>query len=153
MIELHSDNGSEFINYDTLNWWKITKTLDLSRSRSRHKNDNCYAEQKNNAFVRNYVGYYRLDTEQALAALGRVYTALCPLLNCFIPNKKLISKTTIGSKTVKHYDRPKTPYQRLLEAPLLTGEEKARLIAFKQYSILLMEENYTSILPGLIMSI
>ncbi|GHV35026.1 integrase [Spirochaetia bacterium] len=132
MIELHSDNGSEFINYDTLNWWKITKTLDLSRSRSRHKNDNCYAEQKNNAFVRNYIGYYRLDTEKELAALGRVYAALCPLLNCFIPNKKLISKTSVGSKTVKNYDRPKTPYQRLLESTHLADEVKARLIAFKE---------------------
>jgi hypothetical protein len=132
MTELHGDNGSEFINHDTLNWWKITETLSLTRSRSRHKNDNCYAEQKNNAFVRNYIGYYRLDTEKELAAPGRIYHALCPLPNCFIPNKKLISKTTVGSKTVKKYDRPKTPFQRLLESPLLSEEEKAGLTAFKE---------------------
>jgi hypothetical protein len=46
-----------------------------------------YAEQKNNAFVRNYIGYYRYDTDKELAALAEVYRHLCPLLNFFIPNK------------------------------------------------------------------
>jgi hypothetical protein len=126
-IELHSDNGSEFINHDTVDWWKLLKNLYLTRSRSHHSNDNCFAEQRNNAFVRNYVGYYRYDTEEELAALTRVYESLCPLLNFFMPNKKLVSKTTAGSKTIKKYDQPKTPYQRLLESSSVTIAEKAQL--------------------------
>jgi hypothetical protein len=85
MIELHSDNGGEFINHDILNWREITETLCLTRSRPRHSNDNCFAEQKNNAFVRNYAGYARFDSEPELAALPEVYKYLCPLLNFFIP--------------------------------------------------------------------
>jgi hypothetical protein len=29
---------------------------------------------------------------------------------------KLIAKERIGSKTLKHYDSPKTPYQRIMES-------------------------------------
>ena len=128
MLEMHSDNGSEFINKDTIDWWKLVKTLSFTHSRSHHKNDNCYAEQKNNAFVRNYAGYYRFDTDAELAALGTLYHYLCPLINFFIPNKRLISKTVVGSKTVKKYDSPKTPYQRLLESSI-SDDDKAKLTA------------------------
>jgi hypothetical protein len=141
MRELHSDNGSEFINHDTVDWWRVTGTLALTRSRSHHSNDNCYAEQKNNAFVRNYVGYYRYDTDRELAALAEVYRYLCPLVNFFTPNKKLVSKTTVGSKTIKKYDSPKTPYQRLLEANT-TQQEKDTLTAMRQlYNPVELQQN------------
>jgi hypothetical protein len=119
ILELLSDGVSVFINHETIDWWKLTKNLLFTHSRSYHKNDNCYAEQKNNAFVRNYVGYWRYDTEKELAALNRVYEFLCPLVNFFIPNKKLLSKTREGSKIIKIYDKElKTPYRRLLESDL-----------------------------------
>jgi hypothetical protein len=141
MLELHSDNGSEFINRETLDWQKLVKTLAFTHSRSRHKNDNCYAEQKNNAFVRNYVGYYRFDTDAELAALQCVYQYLCPLINFFTPNKKLISKTSVGSKTVKKYDMPKTPYQRLLNSSI-SDDAKARLTAlFSLYNPVVLQHN------------
>ena len=151
LLELHSDNGSEFINHGTLDWWKITDTLQLSRSRPRLKNDNCFAEQKNNAFVRNYVGYCRFDTEGELSALGRVYESLCPLLNFFMPNKKLISKTAFGSKTVKKYDGPKTPYRRLMESPHLTAEVKAKLTAARGlYNPVSLQQNVNRAVSALL---
>jgi hypothetical protein len=127
LLELHSDNGSEFINRDTVNWHNTAKTLLITRSRPHHKNDNCFAEQKNGAAVRNYVGYARFDTDKELAALVRVYKSLSPLLNFFIPNKKLLRKTIHGSKTIKHYDLPKTPFQRLMESPNLSQDLKDKL--------------------------
>ena len=30
---------------------------------------------------------------------------------------KLLSKERVGSKTLKHHDPPKTPYQRIMESP------------------------------------
>jgi hypothetical protein len=129
IIEFHSDCGSEFINHDTIDWVQLVKTLGLSHSRSYHKNDNCFAEQKNNAFVRNYVGFLRYDTLKECDALNRVYEFLCPLVNYFIPNKKLLQKTKVGSKVVKVYDKElKTPYRRLMESSL-TDAEKERLTA------------------------
>jgi hypothetical protein len=127
LLELHSDNGSEFVNRNTVNWRDITKTLLLTRSRPRHKNDNCFAEQKNGAVVRNYVGFARFDTPEEYAALQRVYRSLCPLLNFFIPSKKLLSKTSRGSKTIKRYDRPTTPFLRLMDSAHLSQEAKERL--------------------------
>ena len=127
LLELHSDNGGEFINRDTVNWRDVAKTLLLTRSRPRRKNDNCFVEQKNGAVVRNYVGYARFDTPKEYAALTRVYKSLCPLLNFFIPTKKLLGKTSAGSKTVRLYDAPKTPFQRLTESAYLPDEVKVRL--------------------------
>jgi hypothetical protein len=151
MLEIHSDNGSEFINRQSINWWKLVKTLDLSRSRPRHKNDNCFAEQKNNACVRNYVGYSRFDTEEELAALATVYQSLCPLLNFFIPSKKLISKTSAGSKTIKKYDSPKTPYQRLLNSESLSAEFKLALSArFALYNPVVLQQNLNVAIAALL---
>jgi hypothetical protein len=32
---------------------------------------------------------------------------------------KLLSKERVGSKTLKHHDPPKTPYERTLESPFI----------------------------------
>ena len=145
VTEIHPDNGSEFINKDTVNLaktaWNLVNIL-LTRSRAHHSNDNCFAEQKNNAFVRNYVGLARYDTDREYDALGQVYEYLCPLLNFFVPNKKLLSKTTEGSKTVKTYDKElKTPYQRLMESNI-PQEQKDRLTATKAlYNPVQLQQN------------
>ena len=132
IIEFHSDCGSEFINKDTIDWWKVTETLLLTHSRSYHKNDNCYAEQKNNAFVRNVVGYWRYDTQAELDALNLVYHYLCPLVNFFCPNKKLLNKKRDGAKIIKTYATVlKTPYQRLME-PAVSQEVKNNLTAERE---------------------
>ncbi|MDR0706878.1 MAG: hypothetical protein LBF60_03245 [Treponema sp.] len=135
MIELHSDNGGnggEFINHDILNWREITETLCLTGGRPRHSNDNCYAEQKNNAFVKNYAGYARFDSEPELAALPEARKYLCPLLNFFIPHKKLLSKTHAGSKTVKVYDTPKTPRRRHRDAPRLYCAKRSNMVWWRR---------------------
>jgi hypothetical protein len=123
VLEFHSDNGSEFIN-DTTEIWCRNEHIAFTRSRSRKKNDNCFVEQKNRAVVREYVGYYRLEgyTEQEM--LADIYLPLIPLLNFFMPTQKLVSKTRIGSKEIKKYDEPKSPYQRLIESPLTPENTK-----------------------------
>jgi len=40
---------------------------------------------------------------------------------------KLLSKERIGSKTIKHHSSPKTPYQRILESPLICSSIKQTL--------------------------
>ncbi len=56
IIEFHSDNGSEYINYlvvELLNKLLIT----LTKSRARKSTDNALVEGKNNAIVRKWLGY------------------------------------------------------------------------------------------------
>jgi hypothetical protein len=47
--------------------------------------------------------------------------------NFFCPSVKLISKKRVASKTIKHYDSPKTPYQRIMESLYITDDVKHSL--------------------------
>ena len=40
---------------------------------------------------------------------------------------KLLSKERVGSKTLKHHDPPKTPYQRIVESPHISLDIKQLL--------------------------
>jgi hypothetical protein len=40
---------------------------------------------------------------------------------------KLEEKIRVGSKVKKRYDQPRTPYQRVLEAPLVEKEKKKKI--------------------------
>jgi len=47
--------------------------------------------------------------------------------NFFLPSVKLVEKKMVASKTIKRYDMPKTPYQRVLESPHVSASEKRYL--------------------------
>jgi transposase InsO family protein len=128
VLEFHSDNGSEFINNATERWCK-DNGIPFTRSRNHKKNDNCFVEQKNGAVVREYVGYDRLEGIEEQALLAAIYEPLAPLLNFFMPTQKLISKIRVGSKEVKKYDEPKSPFQRLMESSEVSPEIKDSLLA------------------------
>ena len=126
LLGIDSDNGSEFINRTLLSWCE-SNHITFTRTRPYKKNDNCFVEQKNLACVREYVGYQRFDTPAEHEALARVYRSLCPLLNYFLPSIKLIDKQRVGSRVRKVYDKPMSPYQRLLASPDLSDQVKAEL--------------------------
>jgi hypothetical protein len=128
VLEFHSDNGSEFINYATEAWCK-KENLPFTRSRDHRKNDNCFVEQKNGAVVREYVGHDRLEGLQEQALLAAIYRPLVPLLNYFMPTQKLKSKTRVGSKELKIRDEPKSPFLRLIESDQLLQDTKNSLLA------------------------
>jgi hypothetical protein len=50
-----------------------------------------------------------------------------PLLNFFMPTQKLKSKTRIGSKEIKVYNEPQSPFQRLIESNEVSHETKDSL--------------------------
>lgn len=126
LLGIDSDTGAEFINAHLIAYCK-REGITFTRGRPYRKNDNCYVEQKNWTAVRQYVGYMRHDTEQELVILGELYSYLCPYLNFFQPQAKLIAKERVGSKVMKKYDRPKTPYQRVMDSPLVDAKAKQRL--------------------------
>jgi hypothetical protein len=128
------DSGSEFMNYSVVSYVRSKhihyrkNKIDVFRSRPYRKNDNCYVEQKNLTHVRQFIGYDRIDSEKATRILNEVYRELwCPFLNFFMPTFKLIRKERIGSRIRKQYEKPKTPYQRVLECPEVSEEQKNRL--------------------------
>lgn len=93
--------------------------------------DNCFVEQKNYSVVRRAAGYCRYDTEEERNTLNELYGYLRLYTNFFQPVMKLIEKTRIGSKVLKKYDKPRTPYQRVLESFLVPEDRKNQLR--KQY--------------------
>lgn len=123
---LDSDNGSEFINAHLKRYCE-EYGITFTRSRPWRKNDSCYVEQKNWTAVRRYVGYFRYDTEEQLLLLNQLYEVLCPYLNFFQPQARLLEKVREGSRVKKRYDQPKTPYQRILEDPEVDEVIKRKL--------------------------
>lgn len=126
LLGLDSDNGAEFIN-DHLYRYCLSNKITFTRSRKYRKNDNCYVEQKNYSVVRKYVGYFRYDREEELQVLKELYRHLRLYINFFQPVMKQVSKVRIGSRVIKRYDIPKTPYQRVLEAPDVSHVIKEKL--------------------------
>jgi hypothetical protein len=125
---IDSDNGSEFINTALLKWCS-SHHIQFTRSRAYHKNDNCFVEQKNNSAVRNVIGYGRFSSPLERNALAAVYRSLCPLLNFFMPTRKLISKSRVGSRIKKVYDtHVLSPYQRLMACADISDEAKVKLV-------------------------
>jgi hypothetical protein len=126
LLGIDSDNGSEFIN-DQLYRYCDGEEITFTRGRAGKKNDNAYVEQKNWSVVRRAVGYYRYDTAEQLDLLNRLYAVMHHYVNFFIPVMKLKEKVRKGSKTKRVYDKPQTPYARVLACPDVTEEHKAEL--------------------------
>jgi len=128
LLGLDSDNGSEFINQHLYTYCQ-REGITFTRSRSYKKNDSCHVEQKNWSVVRRLVGYDRYSSRASLEALNRVYDLLRLYTNFFQPVMKLVRKTRHGAKVHKVYDMARTPYQRLLEANVLTEAKRQELAA------------------------
>ncbi len=126
LLGLDSDNGGEFINHNLADYCR-SEAITFTRSRPLHKNDGCYVEQKNWSVVRRETGYGRYDTEAERALLAAIYADLRLYVNFFLPSVKLIAKERIGAKVHKRYDRPTTPYARLLGLAALDKANAARL--------------------------
>jgi hypothetical protein len=130
------DNGSEFLNWHLLRHFHQRKRpVQFTRSRPYHKNDNAHVEEKNWSLIRNYLGYQRFDMPNIVVLLNDLYAnEWNDLFNFFHPSMKLIQKYRQGSKIIKKYSKPMTPYQRILQSEYIDPKTKARLQ--KYYKIL-----------------
>jgi len=126
ILGIDSDNGSEFINHHLLKFCEENK-ITFTKSRPYKKNDSCYVEQKNWSVVRKAVGYWRYETKQEVETINQIYRYLRLYTNFFQVQMKLIEKIRIGSKIRKKYDRPKTPYQRVMECENIDEKTKKKL--------------------------
>jgi hypothetical protein len=84
VLEIHPDNGSEFLNAHLVRFWKETvKGVAFSRSRPFYKNDNRFVEQKNSTLVRAYLGFARFDSVAQTKAINQLYDKLWLYYNFF----------------------------------------------------------------------
>jgi len=124
-----ADNGSEFLNHHLYRHFVNRKRpIQFTRSRAYKKDDNAHIEQKNWTHVRQWLGYTRFDNPEVVPFMNDLYKTEWRLYqNFFLPSVKLIEKKRVASKVIKRYDKPKTPYQRVLESKYVSGPKKDTL--------------------------
>jgi hypothetical protein len=131
ILSLQTDCGTEFLNYVVMKYVQNRpQPVVMTRSRPYHKNDNAHVEQKNFTHVRELFGYDRLSELGLVDLMNEIYRDYWnPLHNFFLPSMKLKEKERFGSRIRKRYDKPTTPYERVLAAPNLSDEKKQALRA------------------------
>jgi hypothetical protein len=126
LLGIHSDNGAEFINETILAFTDRNK-IQFTRGRPYKKNDNPHIEQKNYSVVRRNTGYLRLDKQEHADIVRSLYLDLNLYNNFFLPVMILKEKHRIGSKSIRKYDEPKSPFRRLLDRKDISKEIKINL--------------------------
>lgn len=111
IFEFHSDNGSEYINRYTV---EILNKLhiELTKSRSRHSNDNALVESKNGSIIRKLFGRNYIDKKFAdkLYEFDRKYFNI--YLNYHRPCAFAENKVDKNGKIRKHYNEWIVPYEK-----------------------------------------
>jgi hypothetical protein len=138
VLEVHPDNGSEFINYHLRRFWKeAADHIELSRSRAWQKNDNRFVEQKNDTLVRAYLGFDRLDTVEQTNLLNQLYDRMWLYYNFFQPVMRLKEKTVVPqpgrhARIKRRFDDARTPFDRLCATGVLDTECKMELESLRR---------------------
>jgi hypothetical protein len=122
LLAIDSDNGSEFINKYLIAYCKA-HNIGFTRSRPYKKDDNAHIEQKNFTHVRKIFGWVRFDHPKIIPAINELYAGELRLFqNFFQPNYKLKEKIHIGSRRLRRFEIPKTPFQRLKDSPVVSTQ-------------------------------
>ena len=135
--QIHSDNGSEFLNAHLLSFWsRLNPPIQLSRNRPWRKNDSRFVEQKNYTLVRAYFGYRRFDTVAQTHAINQLYELMGLYYNLFQPVMRLVEKTWVQDgprpRLKRRHDRPQTPCQRLCAAAILDEAQVQAILQLRQ---------------------
>ena len=118
ILGFHSDNGSEYVNWEVA---KLLKSLliEFTRSRANRTQDNALVEGKNGAIIRKHIGYGHIGAEHA-EAVQKFYTAhLNPYLNFHRPCGFATVSLDARGKRRRQYKREDyaTPYEKLKGLP------------------------------------
>lgn len=111
IYEFHSDNGSEYIN----RW--VAELLNkihvrLTKSRSRHSNDNALVESKNGSIIRKMFGRNYIDKKWATEINEFDKKCFNIYLNYHRPCAFATDKQDSKGKIRKVYDQWITPYEK-----------------------------------------
>lgn len=133
VLEVHSDNGSEFLNDHLYRFWQeAAGDPKLSRGRPYHKNDQRFVEQKNATLVRAYLGQQRLDSVAQTNALNQLYDQMWLYYHFFQPVMRLAEKTVVKevdqpTRLKRRFDQAQTPFDRLLATRVLAEQPEDAL--------------------------
>ena len=123
MAVFDSDCGSEFINHEVAAWLQA-RDIAQTRSRPYQKNDQAHVESKNHHVVRKHAFYWRYDTPEQVELLNRMWRLVSLRLNFFTPTKKATGYAVGADGRKKRlYDKPATPWQRVLASNILDSQQ------------------------------
>ena len=112
----HSDNGSEFINYNVAH---LLEKLLIAQTKSRayHSGDNGLVESKNGAIIRKHIGYGHIGAQhaEAMDQFHRQY--LNPYVNFHRPSAVPKVITEANGKRRRVYLRWATPFELFQQSP------------------------------------
>lgn len=114
ILGFHTDNGSEFVNYDVAGLLKRL-LIEFTKSRANRTQDNALVEGKNGAIIRKHMGYGHMGAEHA-EAVHKFHSAyLNPYLNFHRPCGFATVSLDARGKRRRQYKREDyaTPYERL----------------------------------------
>jgi len=118
ILGFHADNGSEYINRRVAELLEKLR-IELTKSRSRHCNDNALAESKNASVVRKILGYCHIPQKFAPQVNRFNQEYLVPYVNyhrpCFFPEITTDSKGR--QRKCYRYEHMTTPYEKLKSLP------------------------------------
>lgn len=117
------DNGSEFMNWGVIAWADRYE-IPVTRGRAYRR----HVEQRNGDWVRKHAFRYRYETLAELDLLNELWALVMARKNHLLPCLKAIDWThTASGRKKRVYDKPRTPYQRLLDANVLDDKTATRL--------------------------
>jgi hypothetical protein len=112
----HSDNGSEFINYNVARL--LDKLLiEQTKSRAYHSGDNGLVETKNGAIIRKHIGFGHIGAQHAAAMNQFHRDHLNPYANFHRPCAVPKVLTAANGKRRRVYLRWATPFEMFRELP------------------------------------
>lgn len=116
VVEFHSDNGSEYINYIVA---KLLNKLSIeqTKSRPRKSNDNALVEGKNGAVIRKHMGYTHIPRRHAKSINAFYGQHFNVYLNYHRPSGYATDKMDRRGKIRRVYDTYETPYERFRGLP------------------------------------
>jgi transposase InsO family protein len=114
ILGFHSDNGSEYVNYEVE---KLLRSLliEFTKSRANRTQDNALVEGKNGAVIRKHIGYGHIAAEHAETVHKFYTTHLNPYLNFHRPCGFATVSLDQRGKRRRHYPQENyaTPYEKL----------------------------------------
>ncbi|MEX2374740.1 MAG: integrase, partial [Dehalococcoidia bacterium] len=121
------DNGSEFMNWGVIAW-ADKHQVPVTRGRPYKHNDNAHVEQRNGDWVRKHAFRYRYETDNEMTLLNELWDLVMVRKNHLLPCVKATGWThTSNGRKKRVYDKPRTPYQRLIDTRALDATTHARL--------------------------
>lgn len=116
ILNFHSDNGSEYINYVVAELLKKL-LIEQTKSRSRRTNDNALVETKNGAIIRKHMGRNYIQKKNAENINKFLRENMDDYLNFHRPCGFATNYTDEKGKIKKKYDIYFPPYEKLTSLP------------------------------------